>query len=154
MNIAIEQAGLRDLRGSHSTTVYSSRRDAASIDQKSGSSMNRTYRGSCHCGRVKFEVDLDPGNAVVCDCSICTKKGVIINRVGEDQFRLSTPLDDLGLYQFNKRIAKHYYCRTCGIHTFNRPRSAPDMWAVNMRCLADLDLTQLEPRQAQGSKLD
>ena len=116
--------------------------------------MKQSFEGSCHCGKVRFEVDLDPTDALVCDCSICTKKGVIIGRVSEAQFRLQTPLDELALYQFNKRIAKHYFCPVCGIHTFNRPRSAPELWAVNIRCLAGVDLAALTPKQVHGSQLD
>lgn len=114
----------------------------------------RRFEGSCHCGRVRFEAELDPDDAVECDCSICAKKGVIIGRVTEAQFRLLTPLDRLSLYQFNKRIAKHYFCPICGIQTFARPRTAPDLWAVNLRCLHDLDPAALKPRQVKGSSLD
>ena len=116
--------------------------------------MRRQFEGSCHCGRVRFEVELDPSEALVCDCSICTRKGVIIGRVDEDQLKLLTPLENLTLYQFNKRIAKHYFCPVCGIHTFNRPRSAPERWVVNLRCLADLDLAALQPGQIHGSQFD
>jgi len=116
--------------------------------------MKQWFDGSCHCGSVRFAAELDPADAVVCDCSICTKKGVVIGRVAESQFRLDTPLEDLTLYQFNKRIARHYFCPICGIHTFNRPRSAPDLWAVNLRCLAGIDVTTLAPRQVHGSQLD
>lgn len=116
--------------------------------------MKKKFDGSCHCGKVRFEVELDPAEAVVCDCSICTKKGAIIGRVSEADFHLLTPLEDMTLYQFNKRIAKHHFCPVCGIHTFNRPRSAPELWAVNIRCLPDVDLAALIPKQVHGSRLD
>lgn len=116
--------------------------------------MKQKYEGSCHCGKVRFEVQLDPAEALVCDCSICTKKGVIIGRVDEDELELLTPLEELTLYQFNKRIAKHYFCPVCGIHTFNRPRSAPERWAVNLRCVAGVELAALEPQQVHNSARD
>ena len=116
--------------------------------------MKQKYDGSCHCGKVRFEASLDVADALVCDCSICSKKGVIIGRVSEEDFRLLTPLDELGLYQFNKQIAKHYFCPVCGVHTFNRPRSAPELWAVNLRCLPDVELEALSPTQIHGSRLD
>lgn len=116
--------------------------------------MKQKFDGSCHCGKVRFEATLDPADAVVCDCSICRKKGVVIGRVSEADFRLLTPLEEMTLYQFNKRIAKHYFCPVCGIHTFNRPRSAPELWAVNLRCLPDVDIGALSPKQLQGSRLD
>jgi len=116
--------------------------------------MKQHFEGSCHCGKVRFDVELDPQDAVVCDCSICSKKGAVIGRVNEDQFHLHTPLDQLSLYQFNKRIAKHYFCPSCGIHTFNRPRSAPELWAVNLRCLSGIDVAALTPKIVHGSQLD
>ncbi|HEY5622236.1 MAG TPA: GFA family protein [Gammaproteobacteria bacterium] len=116
--------------------------------------MKDTYQGSCHCGAVRFEVTLDPDESVVCDCSICSKKGGIINRVAEDQFKLLTPLEDLPVYQFNKRIAKHYFCPICGIYTFHRPRTAPEKWGVNVRCLEGIDLDAIKITQVHGSKLD
>ena len=116
--------------------------------------MQTTYQGSCHCGEVSFEVTLDPDESVSCDCSICSKKGSIINRVSEDQFKLLTPLENLSLYQFNKHIAKHYFCPTCGIYTFHRPRTAPEMWGINVRCLDGVDLAAIEIKQVQGSRLD
>ena len=116
--------------------------------------MKQSYQGSCHCGSVRFSTELDLDEAIVCDCSICTRKGSIVVKVEEPDFELMTPLDDLSVYTFNKHIARHYFCPTCGIHTFNRPRTAPDLWAVNIRCLADVDIASVEPRPVSGSKLD
>ena len=81
-------------------------------------------------------------------------KGSIINRIEESDFELATPLDELGVYQFNKNIAKHYFCPNCGVHPFNRPRSFPDKWAVNVRCLKGLEIDKLQPRAVFGSQLD
>ena len=100
----------------------------------------KTYRGSCHCGAVTFEADLDTTEVARCNCSICTKKGAVHQRVTKDRFRLLSGQDDLQLYQFNKKIARHQFCRHCGIHTFANPRSAPDQVVVNLRCLDDFDL--------------
>ncbi|MDH4124058.1 MAG: GFA family protein [Gammaproteobacteria bacterium] len=116
--------------------------------------MKQTYEGSCHSGKVRFRATLDPAECFVCDCSICTKKGSTIIRIEEPDFELATPLDELSVYQFNKNIAKHYFCPTCGVHPFNRPRSYPDKWAVNVRCLQGVDVGTLQPRQVFGSKLD
>jgi hypothetical protein len=98
-----------------------------------------TYRGSCHCGAVTFEADLDPAQAGSCNCSICTKKGAVHQRVTQDRFRLLSGQDDLQLYQFNKKIARHQFCSHCGIHTFANPRSAPDQVVINLRCLDEFD---------------
>ena len=116
--------------------------------------MKQTYYGACHCQLIRFSVTLDPGEAIVCDCSVCKAKGAIVVRVDEDDFDLSTPLDELSLYTFNKHIAKHYFCPTCGIHPFHRPRSYPDRWAINLRCLQGVSIDRIEPRQVFGSELD
>ena len=100
----------------------------------------RTYHGSCHCGAVTFEVDADLSKLGECNCSICRKKGSVHHRVPEDRFRLLTGADVLRKYQFNKKIATHFFCPNCGIHTFSHPRTAPEMFNVNIRCLDDFDL--------------
>ena len=100
----------------------------------------RTYHGSCHCGAVSFEADLDLSEVSQCNCSICAKKGALHKRVAKEQFRLQRGQDDLQLYQFNKKIARHQFCRHCGIHAFANPRSHPEHVLVNIRCLDDFDV--------------
>jgi hypothetical protein len=116
--------------------------------------MKQNYDGCCHCGRIRFKTSLDLEEAIVCDCSICTMKGSIVVRVEEADFDLLTPVGELSPYTFNKHIAKHYFCPVCGIHPFHRPRSYPDLWAVNIRCLAGETVASVKPRQVFGSKLD
>ena len=99
-----------------------------------------TYHGSCHCGKVKFSVATDINKVVSCNCSICTKKGVLHHRVSPEHFRLLQGKEHLSLYQFDTKEAKHFFCRECGIHPFCNPRSAPDMYSINVRCLDDYDL--------------
>ncbi len=115
--------------------------------------MKATYEGSCHCGRVKFEVDADIDHVRVCDCSICARRGALIHRVEKDSFRLLTPIGDLTLYQFHTRTAKDYFCPTCGILPFRRPRTAPHVWAVNVRCLKGVDLSSIPVEHVYGSRL-
>ncbi len=116
--------------------------------------MKTTYEGSCHCGAVRFEVDADLDQVRVCDCSICRRRGALIHRVDPEDIRVLTPLEDLTLYQFHTRTAKDYFCPTCGILPFRRPRTAPDKWAVNVRCLEGVDLDAIPVTRVQGSKLD
>ncbi len=105
-----------------------------------------TYHGSCHCGAVRFEIDTDGIDTVTeCNCSICHKKGALFHRVPAECFRLLAGEGELVLYQFNKRIARHFFCRQCGIYAFHRPRSAPDSYQVNVRCLDDYDLAAAAP---------
>jgi hypothetical protein len=112
-----------------------------------------TYRGSCHCGRVRFEVDADLDHVRVCDCSICKRRGALIHRVDPKFFRLLTPLDDLGMYTFHTHVARDYFCRTCGILPFKRPRTAADVWGVNVRCLEGADLDTIPIKRVYGSRL-
>ncbi len=116
--------------------------------------MKKTYRGSCHCGRVKFEVDMELDHVRDCDCSICRKRGALNHRVAAKDLRLETPLEELSLYQWHTKTAKDYFCPTCGIQPFRRPRSAPETWAINVRCIDDVDLDDVTKIRVYGSKLE
>lgn len=94
-----------------------------------------TYEGGCHCGAVRWRVRTDKHEALDCNCSICTKKGFLHVIVPRDQFTLLQGENVLSTYSFNTGVAKHTFCRTCGIHSFYRPRSHPDGISVNLRCL-------------------
>lgn len=100
----------------------------------------KTYCGSCHCGKVRFEVKTILDKAIECNCSICTTKGAIHHRVPADRFTLLAGEEVLSLYRFNTKKAKHYFCKCCGIHPFSNPRMAPDAYSVNIRCLDGLNL--------------
>ena len=105
-----------------------------------------TYHGSCHCGRIRFEIEATIDTVTACNCSICAKKGILHHRVPPDRFRLVTGGDALGTYRFGTMAAQHLFCTVCGIHTFTRPRAAPELYTVNVRCLDDFDLAQAKPR--------
>lgn len=93
------------------------------------------YSGSCHCGRVTFEVDATITFITDCNCSICSAKGLLHLLVPPEQFRLLSGADQLATYQFGTRTAKHHFCTICGVQPFTRPRAFPDMYTVNVRCL-------------------
>jgi hypothetical protein len=95
-----------------------------------------THRGGCHCRRVRFEVDA-PADLVVqdCNCSLCAMTGFQHLIVPASRFRLVAGADDLTEYTFNTGVAKHRFCRVCGIKSFYIPRSNPDGVDVNARCL-------------------
>lgn len=95
----------------------------------------RTYRGSCHCGAVRFEIEAELTRVTECNCSICTKKGALHHRVPPERFTLLSGQEALALYQFGSKEAKHWFCKHCGIHPFSNPRAAPDMYSINIRCL-------------------
>ena len=100
-------------------------------------------RGGCHCGRVRFEVEGELERVDECNCSICTKKGYLHWIVPQESFRLLTSEDELTTYTFQTGVAKHRFCKTCGICSFYVPRSDPDKISVNARCLEDVDLARL-----------
>jgi hypothetical protein len=94
-----------------------------------------SFAGGCHCGRVRFRVRADALEALDCNCSVCTKKGFIHLIVTRDAFELLEGEDALTTYTFNTGVAKHTFCRVCGVHAFYTPRSHPDGVDVNVRCL-------------------
>jgi len=104
--------------------------------------------GGCHCGGVRFEVALPPVvEAQTCNCSMCRKSGFIHMIVPESRFRITRGAERLAEYTFNTRVAKHLFCSDCGIKAFYRPRSNPDGWSVNARCLDEavrLDLSEFD----------
>ena len=95
-----------------------------------------THRGGCHCGAVRFEVRA-PARLTVqrCNCSICAKTAFLHLIVPAADFRLLSGRDDLTTYTFNTGVAKHTFCKACGVKAFYVPRSNPDGWSVNLRCL-------------------
>lgn len=95
-----------------------------------------THKGSCHCGRVQFEVDAPAEiEALECNCSICSKTGFLHLIVPKSRFRLIRGSEDLATYTFNTGVARHLFCRFCGVKSFYIPRSNPDGYSVNVRCL-------------------
>ncbi|HEY1228250.1 MAG TPA: GFA family protein [Ramlibacter sp.] len=101
-----------------------------------------TYRGSCHCGQVAYEVEGELTSALACNCSICQRKGSLLWFVPSAQFTLKTPDANAGTYLFNKHLIKHRFCRTCGIHPYaeGRDPKGNEMRAINIRCLEGIDL--------------
>jgi hypothetical protein len=122
------------------------------------------HTGSCHCGRVRFEVQAEIDHVRACDCSICQKRGALNFRVPRENLRLLTPWEELVLYQWGSRTAKDYFCPTCGILPFRRPSDPTeqerregvqpfDGWAVNVRCLDGVDLDALPVVRIHGSRI-
>lgn len=92
--------------------------------------------GGCYCGAVRFEVETpDTVEVEDCNCSICSKAGFLHLIVPKARFRLLQGADSLVTYQFNTGVARHTFCRVCGIKPFYVPRSNPDGVDVNVRCL-------------------
>jgi hypothetical protein len=111
-----------------------------------------TYEGGCHCGAVRFCVVVAEHVALDCNCSMCTKKGFLHIIVTKDRFTLLRGADALTTYTFNTGIAKHTFCRVCGIHAFYTPRSHPDGIDVNARCLDGDAHSRFEIRPFDGQR--
>jgi hypothetical protein len=108
------------------------------------------HSGGCHCGKVRFRVRAELRGLTFCNCSICAKKGYIHWIVPRAAFELERGEGELSTYSFNTGIAKHLFCRSCGIHSFYVPRSDPDKIDVNARCLDGIDVSELAVESFDG----
>lgn len=113
------------------------------------------YSGSCHCGRVAFEVEGEITGALSCNCSICQRKGALMWFVPRAALRLRTPDEDAGTYLFNKHQIRHRFCATCGIHPFGEGVSPKGdaVAAVNLRCIEGIDLAAIPVQHFDGRAL-
>lgn len=115
----------------------------------------KLQRGGCHCGKVRYEVETDLAQVIQCNCSICSKKGLLLTFTTPDKFKLLSGEDDLRDYQFNKHVIHHLACSNCGVESFARG-TAPggtEMIALNVRCLDDIDVAALKTTPFDGRKL-
>jgi hypothetical protein len=114
-----------------------------------------THRGGCHCGAVRYTVELDTSQeAIVCNCSMCGRSGSMLLFVSPDKFTLESGEANLTDYQFNAHNIHHLFCKTCGIKSFARGtgRAGP-MIAINARCLDDVDVFAQPTQQFDGKKM-
>lgn len=94
------------------------------------------HKGTCHCGAVEVEVEAPADiEAYECNCSMCARTGFLHLIVPASRFRLLRGEEALSFYTFNTGVAKHYFCKHCGCRPFYVPRSNPDGFSVNVRCL-------------------
>lgn len=110
------------------------------------------YKGSCHCGKIAFEVEGTLESAMSCNCSMCRRKGALMWFVPRDALRLLTPEEGMSTYLFNKHVIKHRFCSVCGIHPFGEGADPQGnrMAAVNIRCLEDIDLEKVPVTHYDG----
>lgn len=111
--------------------------------------------GSCHCGAVRFSVEGEPGPVVECNCSHCSRKGLLLWFVPRQALTITAGEDRLGSYYFNRHVIDHRFCPSCGVQPFGTGR-APDgsaMAAINIRCLDDIDLATVERLPFDGRAL-
>jgi hypothetical protein len=99
----------------------------------------KTYHGSCHCGAVRYEADIDlQAGTIKCNCSICTKMRFWAAQVPSGAFRLLAGADALGEYRFHAKRDGHCFCRHCGINVFSTGVS-PRLGAFHAVTVASLD---------------
>lgn len=113
------------------------------------------YKGSCHCGKITFEIEGEINSAMACNCSICSRKGSLLWFVPRDQLRLFAAEQDIASYTFNKHAIKHRFCSVCGIHPYGEgtdPQGRP-MAAINIRCLDGVDLEKVPVQHFDGRSL-
>ena len=116
----------------------------------------KTHDGGCHCGSVRFRVQLDDNQALACNCSMCRRMGWLLTFVQATSFELLKGDDAVTDYQFGKKHIHHLFCATCGIRSFARgenPDGGGETFAVNLRCLDDLDLSTLQIQEFDGASL-
>jgi hypothetical protein len=125
----------------------------------------KTYQGSCHCRRVRFEIDAEIDHVRSCDCSICSRRGALIYRVPVERFRLLTPLAELTAYRWGSMTGTDYFCPVCGVLPFRRPSDPTpaevqagatrfEGWAINTRCLEGFEPASVPVRIVRGSEIE
>ena len=115
----------------------------------------KTYTGGCHCGRVRYEVTTDLATVMECNCSHCSKRGLLLNFVTTDKFKSATGGDGLTDYQFNKKVIHHLLCPDCGIESYARGRrpDGQEMIAINVRCLDGVAIKSLTLTPIDGRNM-
>jgi hypothetical protein len=114
----------------------------------------KTYSGSCHCGRIAFEVDGTIDQVMDCNCSLCERRGGLLWFVPRSVLRLHTPESNLSTYTFNRHVLQHHFCANCGIAPFSEgEHKGAKMAAINARCLEGVGPSRLKIVTYDGRKL-
>jgi hypothetical protein len=115
----------------------------------------QTYTGGCQCGKVRYEVSLELGEVISCNCSRCGRLGLLLAFAPAQNFKLVSGEGAMTEYQFNKHVIHHLFCAACGIQSFargKRPSDGADVVAVNARCLDGVDVDSLKVKKVDGRK--
>lgn len=112
----------------------------------------QTYKGSCHCGEIKYEIQAQIEFAIDCNCSICSKKGTLLVFVQPDHFKQVSGEGFLTDYQFYKKRNHHSFCKRCGVTPFLSvlDPKGNDWKAINVRTLDGIDISSLEIKHNDG----
>jgi len=117
----------------------------------------KQYKGSCHCGAVEFSFNRDQeiSSGVRCNCSLCRRKGAVMSdfTIAPDEFKINAEDGALSMYQFAKKIAKHYFCNTCGIYPFHETLKKPGHYRVNLGCIDEIDANAIHVELFDGKSI-
>ena len=116
--------------------------------QKRASAM-KTYSGRCHCGAISFSFTHEViESGLRCNCSICKRKGAVMSdfTLSPGQLTIHATESDLGMYQFDTKIAKHYFCKICGIYPFHQTFIKPGEYRINLGCIDAIDMDKIKIR--------
>lgn len=116
----------------------------------------KSYKGSCHCGAIAFTFqgpEIDKG--IRCNCSLCKRKGALMSPFTVAFEDIHTTIKDtaMGTYQFGSGIAKHYFCKTCGIYTFHETMRMPGQCRINLGCVDSVNVFELPAAVFDGKAL-
>lgn len=114
------------------------------------------HSGSCHCGKIAFEVETDLDKVYQCNCSHCSRKGYLLTFVPRASLRITKGEGELATYTFNKHVIKHHFCPTCGCAPFGigpNPKTEEVTVAINVRCLEEVEPAKLTVVQVDGRSL-
>lgn len=114
------------------------------------------YKGRCHCGRITYEVEVEPGPAMECNCSICSRRGYLLWFTPREKLRITTGEDSLATYTFSRHVIKHHFCPNCGCALFGigkQPGDSGETAAINLRCLEGVDLAVVPHQSFDGRSL-
>ncbi|VVE26124.1 aldehyde-activating protein [Pandoraea iniqua] len=113
------------------------------------------YQGGCHCGELRFSVNIDLSKTIACNCSICKKRGLILAFAPRGEFTQTSGVDSNREYLFNKHLIHHQFCQKCGVEAFafGEMPDGTKMAAVNVRCIDGIDLDTVHPTPVDGASL-
>ena len=110
------------------------------------------HTGSCHCGRIAFEVQGEIDSALACNCSMCLRRSSLLWFVPRSSLHLKTPEDAAATYTFNQHHIRHRFCPVCGIHPYGEATDPKGnaVAAINLRCVGGIDLAAIPVQQFDG----
>lgn len=113
------------------------------------------HQGACHCKAVQFEIEVDITQGMTCNCSYCSRKGMVLAFGPRSALTITSGEDNLTTYQFNKMVINHMFCKTCGVQPFGfgKGPDGSETYAVNLRCVEGVDLSALPTMEYNGKDI-